>query len=151
MTVRAAVADDLNGLCSLAKRFIAEADFGLTYSEDASRRTFWGAIQSDEIISLVWESEGALGGVVLGLVESDFYFERIAYMLKFYVEKEFRGLGVSRELVKAFDIEAARKGAKRSFTSATAGMGERVEKLYVRLFEKHGYNVLGRVLVKEIR
>ena len=151
MTVRSAVAEDLDNLCSMAKRFVAESALPFTYSEDASRRSFWAAIQNDDAILLVWESEGVLGGGVLGLVDRDFCFEASAYMLKFYVEQEFRGLAVSRELLRAFENVVARKGARAVFTSSTAGMGERVEKMYVRLFEKEGYNVLGRVLIKEIR
>ena len=67
-----------------------------------------------------------------------------------YVEPEFRGLGTARELVEGFEIAAKRLGASIVFASATAGMGERVEALYVRLFEKFGYTVLGRVLFKEM-
>ncbi len=151
MTIRNAVADDLNDLCAMAKRFVAESDLPFTYSDEASRRSFWHAIQNDDMILLVWADDDVIGGAVLGLVEQDFCYESMGYMLKFYVEQEFRGLDVSRELVRAFENAAARKGARIVFTSSTAGMGERVEKMYVRLFEKQGYNVLGRVLVKEIK
>ena len=110
----------------------------------------WSAIH-DSTIMLVWKGEETLGGVVIGSLERDFTEDMSAYIMKFYVEKELRGLGVAQELLQAFDQEAFRMGAKMSFASSTAGMGEVNEKLYVRLFEQQGYNVLGRVLVKELK
>ena len=68
-----------------------------------------------------------------------------AYVTKLYAEKEFRGLKVSINLIKAFEEET--KGML-IFTSATAGISEEIEKMYVHLFEHAGYSVLGRVLVK---
>lgn len=149
MTVREFRHEDLDQLCALAMRFVDETELPLTYSEEHTRRTLWAAMHDDDCILLVWEANDVLAGAVLGLVESDFYNELCAYVTKFYVEREFRGLSVSKDLLKAFDVTAAEKGASVIFASATAGMSEGIEKLYVRLFERQGYNVLGRVLVKE--
>ena len=59
-------------------------------------------------------------------------------------------MGTARALVEAFQDEAKKLGASIVFASATAGMGDRVEKLYVRLFERYGFVTLGRILYKEI-
>lgn len=150
MTVRPAEAKDLDTLCGLAERFVGESDLNLTYSHEGTRQTFWSMIKNDDAIILISDHDGAVGGVVLGMVERDFCLESCGYVVKFYVEEEFRGLGVSKELLDAFEHAAVAKGATILFASATAGMGSRVEQLYVRLFEHHGYNVLGRVLVKEL-
>ena len=134
----------------MAQRFLGETELPLTYSEENTRATIWAAIHSP-LIFLVWQGEEALGGMVMGDIESDFTQEKAVYLMKFYVEREFRGLGVSQELLQAFDEEAQRRGATVSFASSTAGMGPTNETLYVRLFEREGYNVLGRVLIKELR
>lgn len=152
MTVRVAEEKDLDGLCAMAKRFVGETELPLTYSEELSRKTFWQLIQRPgNSILLVWEEDDVLGGLVVGMVERDFCNEYGGFVLKFYVEKELRGLGVSQEMLERFEHEAVTKGATVLFASSTAGMGETVEKLYVRLFEKQGYNVLGRVLIKECK
>jgi GNAT superfamily N-acetyltransferase len=148
--VRPAIEDDIPNLYDMCRRFIAETELPLTLSESGTIETFAKAIHRPSAILVVWESQDVLGGMVLGYVEKDFCEESCAYINKFYVEREFRGLGVSDELLAAFDAEALDRGAKVSFASATAGMGPTVEKLYVRLFERRGYNVLGRVLVKEL-
>ena len=150
MSIRPAEPKDLDALCAMAERFVGETDLSLTYSPEKTRNTLWQAIHSSPIM-LVWEGEETIGGAVLGYLEDEFTNEISAYVSKFYVERELRGLGVARELLHAFSEEARRLGASVIFASATAGMGPRVEALYTRLFECEGYNVLGRVLVKELR
>ena len=134
----------------MAQRFLGETELPLTYSEENTRATIWAAIHGP-LIFLVWQGEETLGGMVLGNYEHDFTEETAAYIMKFYIERELRGLGVARELLQAFDAEAKQRGATVRFASSTAGMGPTNEMLYVRLFEREGYNVLGRVLVKEFR
>lgn len=148
--IREARPEDLDSLCGMARRFVAETSLPLTYDAELTRQTLWSAIHSPENILLVSDSNGVLCSAVMGFIDRDFCVESCAYITKLYIEKEFRGLGASRSLLSAFDTEAKRRGAKVLFASATAGMGGRIESLYVKLFERAGYSVLGRVLVKEI-
>jgi len=134
----------------MARRFVEESTLPFTFDEDLSIRTLSNSLDSDRNIILVGEDEGILTGAILGTVEQDFCHEKCAYVVKMYVDKEFRGLGTARALVEAFQYEAIQKGAVIIFAAATAGMGDRVERLFVRLFERYGYQVLGRVLVKEV-
>ena len=134
----------------MAQRFVHETEFPITYSLERTRHTLWNAIHGP-VILLVWEGTETLGGGIIGELENDFTVEKLAYVSKFYIEKELRGLGVARELLQAFENEVKVRGASLIYASATAGMGDRNEVLYVRLFERQGYNVLGRVLIKDIR
>ncbi len=143
--IRRAQPEDLYPLCDMAQRFIAESGLPYTYDPDLARDTFWEGINSG--ILIVDDQDGILSGAIMGYMGRDFCIEYTAYITKLYIEKEFRGSSIARELVKAFLKET--EEAKLVFTSATAGMGERIEKLYVRLFERSGFNVLGRILVKE--
>lgn len=148
--VRKANQGDLPSLIPLARRFVDETELPLTFDASSSASYMVGAMESEEFIFLVEEDNGIISGAIIGAVDKDFCKETCAYITKMYVEKEFRGLGTSRALVEAFQEEAKKLGASLVFSAATAGMGDRVEKLYVRLFQRYGYNVLGRVLVKEI-
>lgn len=149
--IREAQPQDLNDLCDMASRFVAETELPLTYDPERTRNTFWVAINNPDVILLVDDVDGVLAGAVMGAVEEDeFCEESCAYLTKLYCEKEFRGLGGARALASAFDVAARNAGASIVFASSTAGMGERVETLYVRLFERIGYTVLGRVLVKQL-
>ena len=145
--IRPATPEDFVPLCNMARRFVGETNLPVTFDEELTRQTLWGAINDEGSILLVADHDGVLTGAIMGYMERDFCKEYSAYITKLYIEKEFRGLKVSMDLIRAFEIET--KEAVLLFTSATAGMGERVEKMYVHLFEHAGYSVLGRILVKE--
>lgn len=145
-----ALLSDIPKLIPMARRFVDETSLPLTFDLDATYDHFVQSIENDDTIILVERDDDVITGAILGAVDQDFCKETCAYVTKMYVEKQFRGLGTSRALVEAFHEEAKKLGASIVFAAATAGMGNRVEKLYVRLFERYGYHVLGRVLVKEI-
>lgn len=145
--IRDATKEDLYSLCDMARRFVEETSLPYTFDEDITMETLWRGINDPDSVLLVADYEGAIGGSIFGYVDRDFCKEYSAYISKLYVEKEFRGLKTSMELIEAFEKETAK--AKLLFTSATAGIDERIERMYVHLFKKAGYSVLGRILVKE--
>jgi len=145
--IRSALPEDLEPLCQMAKRFIDETLLPLTFDPDLTRDIFWKAINDENSVLIVDLQDGILSGAIMGFMERDFCKEYSAYISKLYVEKEFRGLPIAKDLIRAFEEKTP--NALLTYSSATAGMGETIEKLYVRLFERSGYQVLGRVLLKE--
>lgn len=148
--IRPAEEKDLPTLIGMAERFVSESELPYTFNASLTTWTFRTAISDPSSILLVEEVDDALGGGIMGTVSRDFCNEYAAYITKMYVEREFRGLGTSRDLIAGFHDAAKLLGASLVFAAATAGMGERVEKLFVHLFVKQGYRTLGRVLVREI-
>lgn len=153
--IRTARIEDLPSLYGMAKRYVEESSFPITYDHVKAHNSLYKYIEranTGDWIFLVDEDEesGVLCGGIMGQVLDDFCEERFAYVVKMYVEKEFRGLGTSRDLVRAFEVEAKKANAKIIFSVANSGMGLKVETLFVRLFEKFGFKVSGRTLVKEI-
>ena len=134
----------------MGQRFAAESALALDWDSELARNTLWAMLHYEQMIVLVYQAGSVIAGLVMGSVERDFFVQSSAYVTKFYVEQEFRGLSVADELVAAFEREAKSMGASVIFAAATAGMGPTVERLYVRLFERAGFRVLGRVLTKEI-
>ena len=132
----------------MMERFAGESTLPLTFDPQIARDALWAGMHQD--ILLVDDREGLLAGAVLGELGHEGSVETCAYLSKLYVEREFRGLGTSRALVAAFDQAAIARDARLCFASATAGMGDRVEALFVRLFERAGYQALGRVMVKDL-
>ncbi len=148
--IRKAERSDLPVLISMSRRFVEESSLPLTFDAKATASYLISSMESENIIVLVEVDGGVITGGILGSVDKDFCRESCAYVTKMYVESEFRGLGTARALVKAFQDEAKTLDASIVFAASTAGMGDRVEKLYVRLFERYGYVTLGRVLYKEL-
>ena len=132
----------------MARVFTSESDLPLTFDENRARATLWAAIKAKTVDFLVVVEQKVIVAAVILVYEHDYYTEACAYVDKFFVHKEFRGLGASECLLRGCLEYAGRRGAKLMFAAATAGMGDRVEKLYVRLFEKHGFSVLGRILMR---
>lgn len=148
--IRKAELRDLPFLIPMSRRFVEASSLPFTFDVETAISYLTSAIEGENIIVLIEDDDGVITGGILGSVDRDFCCESCAYVIKMYVEAEFRGLGTARALVEAFQDEAKKLGASIIFASATAGMGDRVEKLYVRLFERYGFATLGRVLYKEI-
>lgn len=148
--IRKADRNDLAFLIPMSRRFVKESSLPLTFDVDATTSYLTSMMEGENTIVLVEDDDGIITGGILGSVDQDFCRESCAYVIKMYVEAEFRGLGTSRALIEAFQNEAKKLGASIVFASATAGMGDRIEKLYVKLFERYGFATLGRVLYKEI-
>jgi GNAT superfamily N-acetyltransferase len=150
--IRQAAPDDLEPLVRMARCFTEESGLPFTFNEARARKTVWACIHSEDIDFPVCvdDDSGLLAGALIVMYDSAYYDETAAFVDKFFVHKEFRGLGVSRELMDAVDKLCRARGASLIFASATAGMGERVEKLYVRLFERHGFRVFGRIIMRII-
>ena len=148
--IRRANRRDLPFLIPMSRRFVEESSLPFTFDVEVTTSYLIAMMESENTIILVEDDDGTITGGILGSVDQDFCRESCAYVIKMYVETEFRGLGTARALVEAFQDEAKKLGASIVFASATAGMGDRVEKLYVRLFERYGFVTLGRILYKEI-
>jgi len=145
--IRDAEPKDLDQLCALAKRFIEESQLPYTYDPELTRNNWWEAIHDEETILVLDVEEDIVAGMVMGYVHTDFCVESSAYLTKLYVEKEFRGIIKAKDLVSAFEERV--KEAVIVYASATSGIGERTETLFVKLFERSGYHVLGRIMAKE--
>ena len=148
--IRKANLSDIPALIPMSRRFVEESSLPFTFDVKITIAYLTSVMESENSIVLVEDDNGIITGGILGAVEQDFCRELSAYVIKMYVESEFRGLGTARALVEAFQDEAKKMGASIIFASATAGMGDRIEKLYVKLFERYGYSILGHVLCKEI-
>lgn len=146
--IRDAEAKDLDQLCGMANRFVEESNLPYTFSLELTREILWTSIHTEDSILLVDVQEDIVAGAVMGYMSRDFCLEYSAYMTKLYVEKEFRGIIKAKDLIKAFEDKV--QGAAVIFASATGGIDERIEKVFVNLFKKSGYSVLGRIVSKNL-
>ncbi len=141
--IRPAQPRDLDRLCAMAQRFSEGSGLPLTFDPIRSREVIWDLIHSNAIV-LVCEYDGILTGFVYGYLERDFSEEPCASISKFFLDKEFRGLGDSLDLMEAFEQEAKTRGAKMIFSASHTGV------LFGRLLKRCGFSVTGQALVKEI-
>lgn len=148
--IRRAVPSDLEQLVSCAKLFTNESGLPLTFNDAKARAAIWAMLHTDALDFIVDAEDGVVVGVVIVTYESTYYDETCAYVDKLFVHREFRGRGTSDALVEAVVDACRKRGASLIFASATAGMGEAIEKLFVRLFRRHGFKVLGRIIMRKV-
>lgn len=146
--IRDALPEDLDQLSNMARRFVEESTLPYTFDMDLTRELLWAAIHSEESILIVDVQEDVICAAVMGYVSRDFCIEYDAYITKFYVEKEFRGIIDTKGLIRAFEERVGE--ASMIYTSASSGISERIENLFVTLFKNSGYHVLGRIMAKEL-
>jgi len=144
--VRKAVPGDLGQLVAMARDFTGESALPLTFNREKSAHYLLWLIGQPAYDVLVEQDGDVISGAAIVGYEAHWYDETCAYVEKMFVHKEFRGLGTARALVREIVLACQARGAVIVFAASTAGMGERTEKLYVRLFERAGFTFLGRVM-----
>lgn len=141
--IRKAAPGDCESLVRLARQFTEHSGLPLTFNEERARETIWHYINHPDIDVLVDDEVTCLACVTY---EVSYYDELCAYVDKFYVGKpSFAGGSL---LARAVVEHAEVRGAKLIFAIAGAQFGERSERFFVRLFERHGFRILGRTLMR---
>lgn len=150
MICRRAQAGDYEGLVDMARIFTEESGLPLTFNEEHARETLWASLHRPEMDFIVVVDQDLVVAGTIIVYEAGYYDEICAYVDKFFVHREFRGLAASDTLLQGVLTHAGERQAKLIFATATAGMGASIEKLYVRLFRRHGFEVLGRIIMREV-
>lgn len=151
LTVRAARAEDLGRLLELTAAFCAESNLPAAFSFDRARDTLARAIAAPHVDVLVVEVDDPLHGATLAggaiiVTDDEFTEAPFAIVNKFYVDARWRGYGAGLHLVQGAIAAAKARGAAALYASATAGIDERTEALFVALFRRAGFEVLGRIV-----
>lgn len=145
--IRPATLEDMPQLLQMGEKLCEPSP--LTFSPEGARKTISIIVQND-IVLVEDVGDGVLSGFIFGYVIQEFTVEPCAHVDMFYVEPELRGKGTSRALLNGFETEAIARGAKIIYAATHTGAGTRVEQLYVNLFKRFGYEVVGRTLARLI-
>lgn len=143
--IRVATPDDIPALLQLARRFVTESNYGMQFDEAGAREYLENILPHPEAALFVTDDVSA---GILVTVAKDWCVRPVLYVEKMYVSPHERGRGLSRALVCAAVTFAKLNDCSHIFSTATAGMGERVSKLFENLFAKDGFTTCGGVLVK---
>lgn len=141
--IRKAAPDDYEPLVRLARQFTERSGLPLTFNEERARMSIWRYIHHPDVDVLVDDQVTCLACVIY---ESEYTDELCAYVDKFYVSK--LGFSGGASLVKAIIAHKEARGAGPVFADAAAAFGERAERFFILLFERHGFKALGRALIR---
>lgn len=150
MHTRFALQEDLQAVLALGERAYKEARYGDRYPFNGAKlvKLFDMAMDSDSVFLIVVEHDHEVIGLVLGLVTEHFFADMTyATFMALYVAPEQRKGRVALKLLRAFEAEAARRGANEILVGNSSNIDPiRV----VRLFTACGYTPIGANAVKYI-
>jgi len=143
--IRVATVDDIPALLKLAEKFVSESSYGMEFDEAGAAEYLETILNHPEAALFVTDDVSA---GILCTIAKDWCVRPVLYVEKMYVSPKERGRGLSRALVCAAIAYAKLNDCSHIFSTATAGMGERVSKMFQNLFAKDGFTHCGGVLVK---
>lgn len=139
--------NDLPKLVNIAKEFMAETNWGWTFSEENALKSYYTSIVHPECdIVLCLSDENELLGAAIVAIENDFQVENVGDILEFYISAKARGTGASRELMSSMCKWFDDRKCVRVFVKATANIGN--DQAFINLFKKYGFQVSSVVLVR---
>ena len=99
-------------------------------------------------ICLIAKDEGKVVALACASLMRTFYKEVECDVNMFFIAPSHRGNGLSRELVETIVTQAELNNAKIIYSSCFSGMGENNNNLYINLWKKFGFQVLGTVMIR---
>jgi GNAT superfamily N-acetyltransferase len=139
-------ADDLSQACDLLCRFFAEE--GFASPADVIAQNLRTMVMLDVCAVLVAEADGVHVGIATLSMDFGIEYGWSAEMGDLYVLPEWRGRGLSRQLVDAVEAVLRQKGAKGYQVTVTP-MGEEHHELK-RLYQALGFSDEGRMLFYKV-
>ena len=147
--IRYATKEDIPGLLGLAERFISETSFEADYDEIAAYKYFSQFIEHMEADIIIYDEGGISGGAMVAFAQ-EAQKQPFCYIAKFFVDPDSRNLGIGRDLTEAVLAWASLHGCSHVFSTATAGLDERNQRLFVNLMKKYGFEDVGPVLCAKV-
>lgn len=134
-------------IANLARVFIEESSYNLTYSEENTTRTLYQFINHPNVAILAVLRENEVAGFSILSRDNEFHNEYFGYLIKFYVSPKHRGKGVGRELMQETVDWFDSTDCINSFATASANIGQ--DQLFRNLLKKFGYSQDGEQLIRE--
>ncbi len=145
-TVQRATATDLDRFSSIIKEAIDETSYDLSFSAANARQHIWNYISTDETDVLFIEQNDEIVAGALVAESLEFHDRPLCYVGKFWVAKRGRSSGLGRLLVEGVLDWATSRSCSHVFITATAGLADREQRLFVNLMKRTGFAESGAVL-----
>ena len=144
--VRKARQSDIEAMVEIGRRFTEETRYGVAFDDEKALVTFSQYLLSPDCDILLAEAGGRLLGGAMLAEADEFQAKPFCYITKFFILPEGRGTYAARNLLQSIRIWAEHRGCSHVFSTATAGLSEREQRLFVNLMKRDGYRDVGPVL-----
>ncbi len=144
--LRTAKQEDLSSLVDLAEEANKESDYRLPFHRDSAAKYLWGYIKSPECDIILGSLDDKFAGGVMLAYSNEFHKEPFCYVGKFWVLPNARRSHLARFLLSATLEWAKEKKCSHVFATATAGLDEKEQRLFINLMKRSGFVDKGPVL-----
>ncbi len=154
--IRRAEEKDLMQLVQCAKEYVTESGFfnGLHFDEDKALTSIAVRSLSEDCVACVAVDGDVVLGVVSANIDASWTREAIAFEEIFYIRPEHRNARVAIKLCDFFIKECKMQGAKKIFSSSTAGFDDNGKNAnaFTKLLKRFGFKEIkgGCVLIKDL-
>ena len=130
--------DVINYLDELSTTMTKETDLGHSYTPNVDHDQFLTLDELGLLCVITARKYGEIVGFHIATIQNDIFYKdiKLAVVLFYYLEKEYRGNGNGFKLFEFADNEFKRVGAKR------AVMSRKVHINNEKIFHKLGYNLI---------
>jgi GNAT superfamily N-acetyltransferase len=138
--------DKVEDVLTIAKSFIAEASYPISYSEDAINYVWTLFTDPSTAIFLNYQNGKIAGGAIVQRSKG-FHSEYMGYIQKFYIMPEGRKTRAARELIQEVTDWFDKSQCVVSIGSGAAGIQQ--NQLFINLLKKAGYESLDGAMIRK--
>ena len=152
--IRKAELSDVNDIIQTIRPYHKESMFKEKRigNEDRLFMTVHNSVMGDGWTTLLSITDRSISGILIAYENYSFYDDSEMDIDFYYIPKEYRGSGVSRELIKAIKNIAIKRKIGIMYCGCHSNMadGGKNNNLFVNLFKKYGFEETGTNLHLEI-
>jgi GNAT superfamily N-acetyltransferase len=149
--LRTATEHDVEEILDITEQFMAETSYEVVYDREQARQYIRGHALAEDFDIIVAEIDGRIVGGVLLAASSEVQVQPFCYVCKFFVLPEGRRSTAARDLLGAVKTWAENHDCSHVFATATAGLDEREQRLFVNLMKRGRYDDVGPVLCLSLK
>jgi len=143
-------AGDLYAIVEMARRFTTETGYDIAFDPEPATNYIWSFIESESCDALVWDEGGTISGGALVAVSHEAHAQPFCYICKFFVAPEARRSRAAREIISACIEWSRQRDCSHVFSTATAGLSEKEQRLAVNLLKRCGLEDVGPVMALKL-
>lgn len=148
--LRFATAEDLDPITTMSVRMNEASNYNLPFNYAHARKYVWAYIGADEADIILADVDGEMMGGAMITESLEFHDQPFCYVGKFWLLPASRHTNAARQVMLAMLNWAKEHKCSHIFITATAGLDDKQQRLFINLMKRGGLEESGPVMFKRI-